>query len=385
MPPACRADAGSAHLAEAAGPMQPSVSYRASLLKHQPPETGSPADLPRRDASGHKGTFGTVIVIGGCATMIGAPALCATAALRCGAGLVKVAVPAAICPAVIGIEPQATGILLGLDAEQAAAALDQADPGQRAVVAVGPGWSCGPVQQGVLDRILAGDRRCVLDADGLNLLAGRSFGRMEAYPPLIMTPHPGEFRRLAGALGIADDPTDAASRPGAAAQLARTWQAVVVLKGQHTIIADARRHRVNRTGNPALATAGSGDVLTGMIAAFWAAGLEPFDAAALGAHLHGLAGDIWAREYGPVGLRIQDLTDRIPAAMAEHRRGRVTATRTATTAPRAAGPPPEPTRWCAAGTAGELPVDRPGESPPVAADRPSGTGPGPDHGGPDPE
>ena len=273
---------------------------------------------PARPPGAHKGTFGTVIVVGGSATMPGAPALCAAGALRSGVGLVKVAVPAGIVQTVIAIEPGATAIALGDDADSAVALLDQADPTGRAVLAVGPGWGAAPSRRELLDKLLAGPRVIVLDADGLNALAQCGRPRPPG-PPLVITPHPGEFRRLADALGIKADTADPKTRPNAAARLAANHQAVVVLKGQHTVVSDGHRYRVNTTGNPALATAGTGDVLTGVVASLCAAGLAPFEAAVLGAHLHGLAADLWSAEHGSSGLRAQDLSARLPDAFQRHR------------------------------------------------------------------
>jgi ADP-dependent NAD(P)H-hydrate dehydratase len=253
--------------------------------------------------------------------MIGAPALCARAALRSGAGLVKVAVPASILQAVVVIEPGATGIALDDDADTTMRFLAQGDHVERAVLAVGPGWGVENGRMALLKLVLIGSRTVVLDADGLNLLAETARPRPRRGPPLILTPHPGEFRRLAGAIGVRGDPTDEQQRPTAAAELADMHDAVVVLKGHRSIVTDGRRCYVNGTGNAALATAGSGDVLTGVIAALCAQGMEPFEAAVLATHLHGLGADLWKQQNGAVGLRAMELADRLPAAIREHGRG----------------------------------------------------------------
>ncbi|MEM9416491.1 MAG: ADP/ATP-dependent (S)-NAD(P)H-hydrate dehydratase [Planctomycetota bacterium] len=304
---------------------------------------------PARPDDGHKGTFGTVIVVGGCATMVGAPALCARAAFRGGAGLVKIATPPEVLPYALTVEPSATGLALGVDADTACEAIDAADPDGRAVLAVGPGLGQGDAQTALVMRLLAGPRAVVLDADGLNALAATlsegdtaaiaaSLG--DAGPPQgeaagsapalhsdaaipdggtrcdisvrLLTPHPGEFRRLAQPLGVTQDPTDPAQRPDAAAALAKTLNAVVLLKGQHTVVSDGQRYAINTTGNPALATAGSGDVLTGLIAALLAQGMSAFDAARLAAHVHGVAADHWAGRHGRAGMRAVELADGLP-------------------------------------------------------------------------
>jgi NAD(P)H-hydrate epimerase len=290
-------------------------------------------DPPRRPAESHKGTFGTVMVIGGCTIMPGAPALTARAALRSGAGLVKIATDAATLPHTLHHLASATGVRLADDATQARDAIKRADPKQRAVLAVGPGWAGNPaVAVGARPDLLAelwdGPRDLILDADGLNVLA--ELLRDEALPKRnaaetrtcrILTPHPGEFARLAdaakhrGAVALAG--SDRASRQTAAVALARACRAIVVLKGRQTVVADAdgRRIYLNRTGNPALATAGTGDVLTGLIAGLRAQGLDGFDAACLGVHVHGIAADRWATRHGSAGLLAEELADELPAVL----------------------------------------------------------------------
>ena len=269
---------------------------------------------PARPNDGHKGTFGTVIVLGGCDRMIGAPALAAGAAFRGGAGLVKLAVPAGVLPHALVIEPSATGVPLPADAAAWPGVLDEADPDAQAVLAVGPGLGDADTLRPALDRLLDGPRPVVLDADGLNALSA-SGRRGVGEAPRVLTPHPGEFRRLAEAIGLDADPVDPDRRADAAAGLAAAHGCVVLLKGRHTVVSDGTRSFRNDTGNPALATAGSGDVLTGLLAALLAQGMEAFEAACLAAHAHGLAADAWAAEHGPGGMKAHDLADRIPRAL----------------------------------------------------------------------
>ncbi len=291
--------------------------------------------LPDRPAHGHKGTFGTVIVLAGSATMIGAPALVARAALRSGTGLVKLAVPRTILPFAVTIEPSATGLPLTNNPATNLARINAADPPattttDRAVIAAGPGLAETDANRELLTALLATDRPIVLDASALNLLAQsdpqaairnpQSEIRNAASPPRILTPHPGEFARLARRLGITASPTDPDERPAAAAALANACQAVVVLKGRHTVVTDGRRLYVNRTGSAALATAGTGDVLTGVIASLLGQSMPAFDAAALATHLHGLAADLWTAAHGSVGLRAVDLADHLPQAAESLRR-----------------------------------------------------------------
>ena len=291
------------------------------------PITTLPA-LPLRPIEAHKGTFGTVIVIGGCETMMGAPALAASAALRAGAGLVKIATVAAALPTAIAIEPSATGIIIGDDIATALFQIDRADPEHRAVLAIGPGLGQSERSRELITALLLGPRAIVLDADGLNLLAASAEARESlrrsaavnqaggiAAAPRILTPHPGEFQRLAPALNVTMSPTDSAQRPAAAAALANALGAVVLLKGRHTIVSDGSGVYTNQTGNPTLATAGTGDVLTGVIASLLAQGMTALNAAVLGAHLHGLAADLWAREHGDRGLTARDLAAWLPRAI----------------------------------------------------------------------
>ncbi|MCC6682473.1 MAG: NAD(P)H-hydrate dehydratase [Phycisphaeraceae bacterium] len=273
-------------------------------------------DPPPRPQAAHKGTFGTVIVVGGCSTMIGAPALAARAALRGGVGLVKIATASELLTAMLTIEPGATGIVLDGDAQAQRQAIEQADPQHQAVLAIGPGMGLSDSAGRLVENLLRGPRAIVLDADGLNLLAQTTYRHPLQGPPLVLTPHPGEFMRLAQRLGIEHDPTDEAQRPTAAAALATTQHSVVVLKGHRSVVTDGKRCYINDTGNPALATAGSGDVLTGLLASLLAQNISVLDAAVLAVHAHGRAGDLWARSHGPRGLRAGDLADLLPAALA---------------------------------------------------------------------
>jgi len=271
--------------------------------------------LPPREPSGHKGTFGTVCVLGGQAAppnvMIGGPAFTAMAALRAGAGLAVLAVPAPIMSSALVIAPSATGLALPVTEgdhvvvpSAIAALLDQHLPKDRP-------------QQQILVRLLSTVAiPMVIDADGLNALAAVPGFQGDFRGAAVLTPHPGEFRRLAANLGIDADPVDPGSRTDAAEQLARRLGCVVVLKGAGTVVTDGIRTNVNETGNVVLATAGTGDVLTGVIASIVAqvsrGGGDPdlFDCARLGVHLHGLAADLWAAERGFTGMTAADLIDR---------------------------------------------------------------------------
>lgn len=277
----------------------------------------SPPPLPPRPEAAHKGDFGTVVVVGGCRTMIGAPAFCAAGALHIGAGRVRLAVPPDILTAALTLEPGATGLLFdGADAIDAA--LNAIDAKGQAVLAVGPGWGTSTNHGPLLETLWGGPRALVLDADGLNVLAGLGLGRSTSTAARILTPHPGEFRRLAAAAGIDLDPIRPSDRPAAAAALAQAHGAVVVLKGHRTIVSNGTRTYTNPSGNVALATAGSGDVLTGAIAGLLAQSMPPLEAATLGVYLHGAAADRWAQQYGPRGLTATRLVDQLVDAMAAY-------------------------------------------------------------------
>jgi NAD(P)H-hydrate epimerase len=295
--------------------------------------------LPQRPAEGHKGTFGTVCVLGGQAAgatprvMIGAPALTATAALRSGCGLAVLAMPAPILPHALAIAPSATGLALPVDGAVAlrpsavAALLDQYLHSFHAL-AIGPGLGAEPPQQQVVLRLVTQDAvPMVIDADAINALAATPDVARDLRAPAILTPHPAEFRRLAARVSVDGDPVDAASRPEATAALARRLGCVVVLKGPGTVVSSGIETWTATTGNVALATAGTGDVLTGVIAGLIAQfgrapfNLSLFECARLGVHLHGLAADRWAAAHGPAGLLASELAGEIPGAMQVMRRG----------------------------------------------------------------
>lgn len=282
-------------------------------------------DLPRlapRAADANKGTFGKVLVVAGSRGMSGAAALCATSALRGGAGLVRLAVPEGILPVVAAFNPCYTTVPLPEDAggRMTLSALDKiaVTLADSTVGVVGPGLGRSSDLDALLREILKRTPvPLVLDADALNALVGQLDALSSCPRPCVITPHPGEFARLAGT----DVPTVQANRPEVAARFARDHSVLVVLKGAGTVVTDGQRLAVNGTGNPGMATGGTGDVLTGLIGALLAQGLAPFEAARLGAHLHGLAGDLAREALGEVSLIATDVIDRLPAAFLRHQRG----------------------------------------------------------------
>jgi NAD(P)H-hydrate epimerase len=248
--------------------------------------------------------------------MSGAAALAGRAALRAGAGLVRVATPKSVLPIVAAIEPSFTTIALPEDgagrisAKAIHAVLEAA--GQNDAVAFGPGIGISGALRSILERLLDQQNlRLVIDADGLNNLAGLKNWPARLKAKLILTPHPGEMKRLWSGLFREQLPPD---RQEQAIQLSKRTNAVVVLKGAGTVVTDGEKVYINKTGNPGMATAGSGDVLTGVITALLGQGLTDFDAAVLGVYIHGLAGDIAAERIGQVSLMTTDIIDSLPDA-----------------------------------------------------------------------
>ena len=268
--------------------------------------------LPDRSPNSHKGTFGSVFLIGGSRGMSGAMALAGMGALRGGAGLVTLGIPLGLTATVAALEPSYLTKSLPEDKHGcislvAWSALHDADK-RYDVLAIGPGLCRTDDSQELTARLY---ERCsvplVVDADGLNNLSDRK-SILGAHPHSdsavrVLTPHPGEFARL---MDVSVSEVQA-NREMLAASFASKHQVVLVLKGQGTIITDGEQLAVNPTGNPGMATGGMGDVLTGLIAALLAQGMSGFDAAHLGVYLHGLAADIAAQEFSQPGLIASDL------------------------------------------------------------------------------
>ncbi len=265
--------------------------------------------LKPRAVDAHKGDFGKVCIIAGSIGMSGAAALAGRSALRAGAGLVRVATPKSVLPIVASIEPSFTTIALPEDnlGRISAKAINLILEAvvENDVMAFGPGVGISGELRSLLETLLRQDNlRLVIDADGLNNLAGIKDWPAGLKANLILTPHAGEMKRLWSALFREQLPSD---RQQQAAQLAQQTKTVVALKGAGTIVTDGEKIYINKTGNPGMATAGSGDVLTGVITALAGQGLSDFDAAVLGVYIHGLAGDIAAEKIGQVSLMTTDI------------------------------------------------------------------------------
>lgn len=278
------------------------------------------ARLPQRPRGANKGTFGRILVCGGSERYIGAPRLCAAGAYRAGGGLVTIACPRSIAGAVAAKLDEATylplpeqdGLVDGAastDVRREASAYD--------VLVVGPGLGrgAGPsrfVREMLLAPAPAGPRAAVVDADALNALADEPRWWERLALPATLTPHPGELSRLLGR-PIGEIQAD---RLGTAVACARSWGHVVVLKGAYTVVAAPDgRACVSPFALPALASAGTGDVLAGAIAGLLGQGMTPFEAAACGVYLHAQAAADVCEEIGDRGLLASDLTGALPRAI----------------------------------------------------------------------
>lgn len=263
--------------------------------------------LPRRERDTHKGDYGKMLLLCGSRGFTGAAALAARGALRTGAGLVYLAVPESIYaieavkltePVVLPL-PEEEGMLC----EASLAKIGELLPKMDAVL-FGSGSGIGPGTEKVLEFLLK-NAECplVLDADGITLAARHKDILRDRLAPTILTPHDGEFARL--------KPIDA-PRPEQTMAMARELGAVLLRKGHRTLITDGCSCWENQTGNPGMATGGSGDVLSGIILSLLGQGLAPVEAAAAGAWLHGAAGDMAAERLGEYGMLPGDLVEELP-------------------------------------------------------------------------
>ena len=279
--------------------------------------------LPPRASDTHKGDLGHVFLLAGSVGLSGAAALCAWGALRIGAGLVTVGIPKSLhqpmveklTEAMLKLLPETKEGSLALQGlPEILSTIERMD-----AIALGPGLSQHTqTKELIRQALLRITKPLVLDADGLNAVAEEMSVLKKLMLPIILTPHPGEMGRLIRQ--SADDVQR--DRVGTAQAFASHYNVVVVLKGHQTVVAsfDGTTY-INETGNPGMATGGSGDVLTGMITGLLGQRLSLFDAARLGVYLHGLAGDMAAKEIGEVGLIASDLVDRIPQAIRHYQAG----------------------------------------------------------------
>jgi hydroxyethylthiazole kinase-like uncharacterized protein yjeF len=273
-------------------------------------------DLPERAPDSHKADYGRILIIAGSPGMTGAAYLAGKAALRSGSGLVTVACPRSLNPI---LEAKLTCVMTLPVAETADGTLSPQGLEvllERAqtcdAVALGPGISRNAETRDLVRAFVAGTGTpLVVDADGLNNLIGAVDALAKREAPTVITPHPGEMARLAG-LKTSEVQ---ANREHVAADFAGKHGVIVLLKGSGTVVTDGQRIYVNETGNPGMASGGTGDVLTGIVASLLGRGIGDFESAQLGAYVHGLAGDIAASEMGMESLIATDLLSALPYAL----------------------------------------------------------------------
>lgn len=277
--------------------------------------------LPPRKPDSHKGDFGRAILIGGSRGMSGAITLSGMACLRSGAGLVKLAVPDvcletvaahSACLMTVPLPCDSSGRLLVSESEIRDLCANAT------CVAFGPGAGQSEKLNDLAEWLYTSYAgTLVVDADGLNALAHRDSPLASPAGPRIVTPHPGEFARLSKQTAKLTWDEQAEVAKQLAAEHGTEHGLVIVLKGGRSLITDGTRNERNTTGNPGMAKGGAGDVLTGIITALVCQGLSPVDAAHLGCHLHGLAGDLAAKEYGEVSMLATDLIEKLPKAFSD--------------------------------------------------------------------
>ena len=281
----------------------------------RPAEVHDLPALPPRARDAHKGDFGRVLVVAGSTGLTGAACLAALGAQKAGAGLVTVAVPQALQPIIaakltsVMSRPLPQGAEPVLDERGADRVMQWA--AEFDAFALGPGLGRAPETLRAAVRLAEElPAPAVIDADGLYALGGNTQALKEARAVRLLTPHPGEMARLVGdtIAGVQAD------RVGVAVRFAVEHGVLLALKGADTVVTDGRRFYVNLTGNPGMATGGTGDVLTGLATGLLCQGLEAFDALQLAVFVHGLAGDLAARKQGQLSMTAEDLLDATPQA-----------------------------------------------------------------------
>lgn len=274
-------------------------------------------EFPKRLADSHKGDFGHLLVIAGSSGYTGAAYLASQAAIRSGSGLVTLAIPKSLCDIMaaklteVMVRPfaETKGRSLSLKAEKELSGFAE----KCNAFAIGPGLSQDKETARLVRNLTVKLKSpVVLDADGINAFCGYADKLRKVKSALVLTPHPGELSKLTGK-GIDEIQ---GNRKDIALETARKYNIVLVLKGHDTVVAapDGKCY-VNKTGNPGMASGGVGDLLTGIIAAFLAQGVESFSAAALGVYFHGLAGDLALKGKGPLGLIASDILDKLPEVL----------------------------------------------------------------------
>ncbi len=274
-----------------------------------------PSVLLKRKLDSHKGNYGHLLVLAGSPGLTGAATLCSLSALRAGAGLVTLGIPESLNPI---LEVKLTEVMTRPLPETKEKTIS---PAALPIIlkfskkidafAIGPGLSTQKGTENFLLNLLPQIQQpTILDADGLNILAKDISILKKVKAPFILSPHPGEMARLV------KKPLSEIqkNREKIACDFAAQYKVVLILKGYKTIVAGEKSTYINHTGNPGMATAGSGDVLTGIVGALLAQGLSSFEAAKFGVYLHGLSGDLAARDKGEISLIASDILEKLPDA-----------------------------------------------------------------------
>jgi NAD(P)H-hydrate epimerase len=262
--------------------------------------------LPRRKPDTNKGDYGRLLIVAGSPGMTGAAVLASRGAMRSGVGYAILAVPKSMVPLVDSMTPEVVTI-----------PFEQIPKFKKKVnaFAIGPGIGINRKAKKLISSLVARPTTLVIDADGINNLGKNPKRLKKAKAKVILTPHPGEMARLTGKK-IKDIQKN---RQAITLETAKKLGCIIILKGHKTVIADpSGKLFVNPSGNPGMASAGVGDVLTGMIGSFAAQGLSPWDAAVAGVYLHGYAGDLAAKEKGEYGMIASDLVEKVPYAISKN-------------------------------------------------------------------
>lgn len=269
--------------------------------------------IPKRKKDTHKGDYGRVLIVAGSSGMMGAAIMASQAALRAGAGLVTLVVPESLVNVASAL--QLCAVVKGVNETEerslASSASAQILEMRADSLVIGPGLGTHPETAHCVAQLVENVQvPFVLDADGLNAFADAPGRLTLGESPRVLTPHPGELGRI---LELPKEDIQE-NRKGFAQEAARRFWAVCILKGHRSIITDGDQTFLNRTGNPGMATGGSGDVLSGIIGTFLSQKFSTIDAARLGTHIHGLAGDIAAQSKGEISLLATDVIDTLPDA-----------------------------------------------------------------------
>lgn len=273
--------------------------------------------LKSRPKDTHKGDYGHVFILAGSVGLTGAAYLCSQSALLSGSGLVTLGIPESLNGIMEAKLTEVMTLPLAETVEQSLAKSSEKKilnfKSKADVLAIGPGISRNSETQGLIRSLVSKlDRPFVLDADGINAFENYANRLNKKSSPMVITPHPGEMARLTGAS------VDAVQRDrkGIARRISKRYNCVCVLKGARTVVSSPRGDTyINETGNPGMATAGVGDILTGILASFIGQGLDPFGAAKLAVYIHGRAGDLAMREKGAISLVARDLLHKLPIVL----------------------------------------------------------------------